>query len=103
MLWNIESAPSQVGKTVLITGANSGIGFATAVHLARKGARIVLACRDYDKGRQARLEIHSELPYADIELVTLDLASLVSIHCCTRELLSRHDRLDVLGPVNTKC
>ena len=62
-----------------MTGANSGLGLNTARELARAGARVVLACRNMDKGEVARAGIASEVPGAELELEALDLSSLDSV------------------------
>ena len=66
--------PPQAGRTVLVTGANSGIGFQTARELARQGAHVLLGVRDAAKGEAARNRILSELPQANIAIVPLDMA-----------------------------
>jgi NAD(P)-dependent dehydrogenase (short-subunit alcohol dehydrogenase family) len=79
-----------------VTGANSGLGFATARELARRGARVVMGCRDAAKGAAARARIATELPGADVAMEPLDLADLASIAGFARRLLERSDRLDLL-------
>jgi NAD(P)-dependent dehydrogenase (short-subunit alcohol dehydrogenase family) len=89
MHWaSIANIPSQAGKTYVVTGANSGLGFETARALAQKGAHVVLACRSQQKGRAALEKIRSETPTALQTLVALDLASLASIRSCSAELLT---------------
>lgn len=77
--WTPADIPSQAGKRVIITGANSGIGYYTALTLARKGAHVVLACRDRAKGEAALASLRNEAAGSSIELANLDLASLASI------------------------
>jgi NAD(P)-dependent dehydrogenase (short-subunit alcohol dehydrogenase family) len=77
--WNAEFIPSQSGRRVLITGANSGIGFETARELARKGAEIILPARSMAKAKNAVDRIRSEIPSASIVPGVLDLASLASV------------------------
>jgi NAD(P)-dependent dehydrogenase (short-subunit alcohol dehydrogenase family) len=84
------------GKTVLITGANTGIGKETAVGLAEMGARVVLACRNRAKADAAREEITRRANSDDVHVVDLDLADLDSVRACATEVLGRFDRLDVL-------
>jgi len=67
------------GKRVLITGANSGIGYHTALKLARKGAHVMLACRDRQRGEDALDRLQADSPGTGAELVILDLASLASV------------------------
>lgn len=84
------------GKTVLVTGANTGIGYFTARDLARQGATVVLGCRDKTKGEAACARIRREVPGATIELLLLDLAAPTSIRAAAAEFKRRHARLDVL-------
>ncbi len=86
---------SMQGKTVLITGANSGIGKETAVDLARAGATLVFTSRDPQKGEQAAADIR-ERSGADVTLMPLDLASLPSVRSFAADLLQRYDQLHVL-------
>jgi NAD(P)-dependent dehydrogenase (short-subunit alcohol dehydrogenase family) len=71
--------PDLSGRTAVVTGANSGIGWHTARELAGHGARIVLACRDVERGKQAADKIRTAVPPADIEVAELDLASMTSV------------------------
>ena len=77
--WQATDIPSLAGKRVLITGANSGIGFYTALTLGRKGAHVLLASRDRQRGEDALERIESDSPGTGAELVILDLASLASV------------------------
>lgn len=84
------------GKTVVITGANTGIGKRTALRLAQLGATVVLACRDERKGEDARQEIIASLPGAQVCVVELDLGSLVSVRTCAKGLVEDVGHIDVL-------
>ena len=88
--------PEQAGRRVLITGANSGIGYPAAMKLARRGATVLLACRDKARGEAALSRIHSEVPGAQLELVLLDLASLASIRDVAARELDRGLPLHIL-------
>lgn len=94
--WISQHLLQQTGKTALITGANSGLGFETARVLAQAGARVVLAVRDTVKGDRAVAAIRRVVPGADLELLPLDLASLTSIRRAAAAFLRTHDRLDIL-------
>lgn len=84
------------GKTVIITGANSGIGKAAAIQLAGSGAKVILACRSRERGMQALADIKASAQSADVDLICVDMSSQASIRQFAAEFLSRNDRLDVL-------
>ncbi|MFD9629637.1 oxidoreductase [Streptomyces violascens] len=92
--WSAQDIPDQSGRTVVVTGANSGIGLVTARELARRGARVVLACRSEARGRAAEDRIRSEVPGARAEFRPLDLADLASV----REFAAKfpYEQLDLL-------
>ncbi|QHC21190.1 oxidoreductase [Streptomyces sp. GS7] len=77
--WNTSHIPDQTGRSAVVTGANSGIGYVTARELARRGARVVLACRSTERGAAALDRLRSEVPTAEAEFRRLDLADLSSI------------------------
>lgn len=84
------------GARVLITGGNTGIGYATAVALARKGARVVITSRDEGRGQLALDGIRRDSGSEQVESIGLDLASLASVRRCAEQYQERFDRLDVL-------
>jgi NAD(P)-dependent dehydrogenase (short-subunit alcohol dehydrogenase family) len=94
--WTAADIPDQTGRTVIITGANTGLGFETAAALAGRGARVVLAVRNLEKGKQAAARITAATPGADVELQELDLTSLESVRAAAAQVRSDHDRLDLL-------
>ena len=94
--WTVASMPSQAGRRALITGANSGIGYHAALELARKGAHVLLACRDKAKGDRALERLRAEVPAASAEVVVLDLASLESVCAFGAAELSLSEPLDLL-------
>src|SRR5688500_24345 len=94
MAWTTGDIPSQSGRRVVVTGANSGLGFHTSLELARRGARVVMACRNLDKGRAAERRLCEEVPGADVELRALDLADLASVRAFAEEL--ELDAVDLL-------
>ena len=94
--WNTADIPDQTGRTAVITGANTGLGYETAAALAAKGARVVLAVRNLDKGQEAVRRIEQATPAARVDLQQLDLTSLESIRAAAEQLKSTHDKLDLL-------
>ncbi len=94
--WIEGHIPPQTGKTVLITGANSGLGFEAAKLLAGRGARVIMAVRDPARGERAAAEIRRAVPAAQLELLPLDLASLAAIQDAAAAFAQDHDRLDIL-------
>jgi NAD(P)-dependent dehydrogenase (short-subunit alcohol dehydrogenase family) len=94
--WTTDDIPDQSGRTAVVTGANTGLGFQTATALAAKGARVVLAVRNLEKGKEALDRITAANPGAEVELQSLDLASLASIRTAAAELETGHDRIDLL-------
>ena len=94
--WTTASIPSQTGRRILITGANSGIGYYAALELARHGAHVLLACRDRSRGETALSRLRTEAPGASAELLQLDLASQASIRQVAATLLDQGLPLDIL-------
>lgn len=94
--WTVADIPNQMGRRALITGANSGIGYYTAVELAHNGAHVLLGCRDKTKGDAALARLRRANPRAHAEVVLLDLASLVSVRSFADAELARGASLDLL-------
>jgi NAD(P)-dependent dehydrogenase (short-subunit alcohol dehydrogenase family) len=94
--WTTADIPDQTGRVAVITGANTGLGYETALALATHGAHVVLAVRDLDKGKDAISRIVSQSPQADLALQELDLTSLESVRAASRQLRADHDRIDLL-------
>jgi NAD(P)-dependent dehydrogenase (short-subunit alcohol dehydrogenase family) len=94
--WTSADIPDQTGRIAVITGANTGLGFETATALAARGAHVVMAVRNLEKGKQAAARITEATPGAEVELQDLDLTSLESVRSAAAELRSAHDRIDLL-------
>jgi NAD(P)-dependent dehydrogenase (short-subunit alcohol dehydrogenase family) len=92
--WTTSDIPDQTGRTAVVTGANSGLGFVNARELARHGAQVVLACRDTGRGKDAEERIRAQVPGAVVRFAPLDLADLASVRTFAAEYDG--DRLDLL-------
>lgn len=96
MGWSTHDMGDLAGRTLLVTGANSGLGLASAVALAAAGARVVMACRHPGRAEEARQRVARAARGPEPEVVSLDLADLDSVASCTKEVAGRVDHLDVL-------
>ncbi len=94
--WTADDIPSLEGKTAVITGANSGLGYYTARELARQGAHTIMACRSMERAESARGDILGELGDAPVEVMALDLADLASVRKFADAFHAKFDRLDLL-------
>ncbi|MGO9924961.1 MAG: SDR family NAD(P)-dependent oxidoreductase [Mycobacterium sp.] len=94
--WTVTDIPDQTGRVAVITGANTGLGYETALALADHGAHVVLAVRNLDKGKDAAARITANNPHADVAVAELDLTSLESIRAAADQLRTDHDRIDLL-------
>jgi NAD(P)-dependent dehydrogenase (short-subunit alcohol dehydrogenase family) len=94
--WTTADIPDQTGRTAVITGANTGLGYETAAALAAKGAHVVLAVRNVEKGKAAAALIGSRNPGASVAIQELDLTSLDSIRAAADQLRSDHASIDLL-------
>jgi len=96
MPWTTNDIPDLSGKTAVVTGANSGIGFEAALALAAKNAKVVLACRSAAKADEAAAAIRRQAPNAQLEFLALDLSSLASVREFSAKLNANYERLDIL-------
>jgi NAD(P)-dependent dehydrogenase (short-subunit alcohol dehydrogenase family) len=94
--WTAGQIGDLSGKIAVVTGANSGLGLATARELARAGATVVPTARDPEKAASMREEITSEAPDAELDPRILDLASLESVRAFAGAVTTAHPRIDVL-------
>ncbi|HEY1910044.1 MAG TPA: SDR family NAD(P)-dependent oxidoreductase, partial [Vicinamibacterales bacterium] len=93
--WTTADIPSLAGTRSVVTGANSGIGWYTALELARAGSEVILAARSETKGQDAVERILRDVPDARVRPAILDLASLASVRSFAA-LVDREPRLDLL-------
>ncbi|MFM7860532.1 MAG: SDR family NAD(P)-dependent oxidoreductase, partial [Candidatus Nanopelagicaceae bacterium] len=96
MSFSIANSPSLKGKTALVTGGNIGLGFATVKALASKGAHVLLAARNEEKGKAAVAEVQKLVPNSQVELLHLDLASQRNIKAASAEVGNKFSQLDFL-------
>jgi NAD(P)-dependent dehydrogenase (short-subunit alcohol dehydrogenase family) len=94
--WTTADIPDQTGRMAVITGANTGLGYETAAALAAKGAHVVLAVRNLDKGKAAADLITRATPDASVALQELNLTSLESVRAAADQLKSNYDAIDLL-------
>jgi NAD(P)-dependent dehydrogenase (short-subunit alcohol dehydrogenase family) len=94
--WTTDDVPAQQGRLAVVTGANTGLGFETAQALAARGASVVLAVRNVEKGKQAAARIATAAPGATVTVQELDLSSLDSVRTAAAELRAGHPRIDLL-------
>ena len=94
--WTLKDIPDQSGKVVIVTGANSGIGFEASSALAHRGATVIMACRSLEKGEAAAEQIRSESPRNQIVVKRLDLTDLSSVQKFTESFLAEYSMLDIL-------
>jgi len=96
MGWTAEDVPDLSDRTIIVTGANSGLGFETVRAVARRGARTLLACRNPEKAQGALDAVRAESPQARVEAAELDLTSLESVRKFAEVVLGTDSTLDVL-------
>jgi NAD(P)-dependent dehydrogenase (short-subunit alcohol dehydrogenase family) len=96
MSWTTNDIPDLHGKVAVITGANGGLGLASAKALAGRGAHVVMAVRNEAKAADAHAEIMAAHPGAVLEIVRLDLGSLASVAAAAEQIAAAHDRIDIL-------
>jgi NAD(P)-dependent dehydrogenase (short-subunit alcohol dehydrogenase family) len=94
--WTAQDIPDQTARTILITGANSGLGLRSSEALAAKGAHVVMACRNAEKAARALDEVKANATTSEPELIRLDLSDLSSVRDVAAEVNERFDSVDVL-------
>jgi protochlorophyllide reductase len=94
--WTVADMPDQTGRIAVVTGANSGLGYETALALAKKGAHVVMACRNTKKGEEVRKKILAQSPKASLDLTALDLSSLESVREFAEAFTAKYEQLHLL-------
>jgi NAD(P)-dependent dehydrogenase (short-subunit alcohol dehydrogenase family) len=96
MTWTEKDIPDLSGRTSVVTGANGGLGFQTALALAGAGAHVVMAARDPEKTSAAVARVAERYPAASLEVVPLDLGDLSVVSAAAAKVLAGHERVDIL-------
>lgn len=94
--WTLQNLEDQTGKTVLVTGASSGLGYETSLAFAAKNAFVTMACRNLEKGEAAKSRILALYPTANISLIKMDLMDLSSIEKFANQFMAENTKLDIL-------
>jgi len=94
--FNIDNIPSQKGKIAIVTGSNTGLGFETALALAKKEIKVIMACRSIEKAETAKQDILRKVPGADLEILPVDLSSLSSVRNFAKNYRLKYSQLDLL-------
>ena len=94
--WTKADMPDLTGKKVVVTGANSGVGYEAARAFAEKGAHIVFACRNRERAEKAMAELRQQTPEVSVEIIIFDLADLDSVHDFAQQYNAKHEHLDIL-------
>jgi NAD(P)-dependent dehydrogenase (short-subunit alcohol dehydrogenase family) len=95
-MWTTKEIPDQKGKTIIVTGANTGLGYETALALYKAGANVIVACRDEAKGENAIAKMEKHKGTGSLEVGVLDLASLESVRAFAETFIERHKQLHIL-------
>jgi len=94
--WTAQNIPDMSDKVVIITGANSGLGYESTLALVKKKATVIMACRNLEKAQSALDSIQQAVPDADTRIMSLNLGDLASVRQFVDEFKANYDRLDVL-------
>ena len=94
--FNLNDIPSQKGRVAIVTGSNIGLGYETAIGLAQKEMKVVMACRNLAKAEKAKSKILKRVPHADLAILQLDLSSLKAVRAFAKSFNTQYDRLDLL-------
>lgn len=95
-MFDITKIPSQKGRIAIVTGANAGLGYETALQLAKLDAKVIMACRNADKAEKAKKAILEKVPNGDLEIMLLDLGKLASVRAFVKAFLAKYQQLDLL-------
>lgn len=96
MSFDLDSIKNRKGDLAIVTGANSGVGFEVSVGLAKKGFKVIMACRNLEKAENAKKQLIERVPDADLEIIKLDLSDLSSVREFAQTFRSRFQKLNLL-------
>lgn len=96
MAFDLAGIRSLQGKIALVTGANTGLGYETAIYLAQKDCKVIMACRNSEKAEQAKAKIEAKVPGADLDILQIDLSDLSSVRAFAHTFRQQYHRLDLL-------
>lgn len=94
--FNLNELANQPGQIAIVTGANAGLGYQTTLGLVQKKIKVIMACRDIEKGNNAKTDLLKEVPDAQLEILKIDLSSLKSVKDFAKEFQKNHNSLDLL-------
>ncbi|CAM4149793.1 oxidoreductase [Gillisia limnaea] len=94
--FNLNELPNQPGKIAIVTGANAGLGYKTTLGLVQKKVKVIMACRDIEKGNNSKADLLKEVPDAQLEILQIDLSSLKSVKNFAKEFQKKYNALDLL-------
>ncbi|MEL6134753.1 MAG: SDR family NAD(P)-dependent oxidoreductase, partial [Bacteroidota bacterium] len=94
--WTTDQIPNLTDKVIIVTGGNSGLGYESVLAMAAKGAHVIMASRNMDKGQAAVDKVLRQHPESQVTLMKLDLSDLASVHAFSEDFHSQFTRLDVL-------
>ncbi len=94
--WNMNEVTSLKGKNIIITGANTGLGYETALAVASKGGTVIMACRSQERAEKARSTVLEEYPNAEVDIILLDLGNLTKIKEFVKNYKQKYETLDIL-------
>ena len=94
--WDIDQVPSQPGKVAIVTGSNSGLGYETALGLAKKDVEVILACRNLLKAEEAKSKIVSDYPKSKIKIMKVDVSRLREVREFADQCQKQYQKIDLL-------
>ncbi|MEZ5008453.1 MAG: oxidoreductase [Chitinophagales bacterium] len=94
--FNINEVPSQKGRIAIVTGANIGLGYETALVFAEKEMTVILACRNLQKAEKAKKDMLEKVPNANVDIIEIDLSKLNSVRAFAKSFLEKYNQLDLL-------